>query len=630
MLLNCHQITKYFGEKEIILKGSFQMKEGDKMGLIGCNGAGKSTLLKLITKEYLLDDGEIIISKDKKIGYLSQHQEMESEHTLLEEVSLSKQEIFDLEIEIRQMEKELTALPENKFSQHLNQYHKLVNLFESRNGYACQSEIIGTLKGLGFSESDFDKKISSLSGGEKTRAALGKLLLSQPDILLLDEPTNHLDIGSVMWLEGFLNNYSGSLLVVSHDRYFLDKVVDKILEIEHARLSLYLGNYTSFVQKKEELLEARKKEHAKQQQEKQHQEAVIEKLRSFNREKSIRRAESREKKLEKMDWIEKPLDRKTEMKFQLSPSVLSGKDVLSIQGLEKAYGSNLLFQHLDLEIKRGEHLALIGENGCGKTTLLKIINEIEPLDRGRIQVGANVEIAYYDQEHHVLNLENTLFQEISDAYPELTGTKIRNVLAAFSFSGEDVFQKISTLSGGERGMVSLAKLMLSHSNFLILDEPTNHLDMKGKETLAKALNQYTGTILYVSHDRYFINQTASRIVELSNNRLKNYLGDYDYYLEKKEEQTSETLPSSSFLSVGKKSWMEQKEEQAKERKKQRELEKTEEKISRLEAREKEIQENLAQEEIYTNSVKCQELYLEQDSIQKELHTLYEYWESLST
>lgn len=637
MILACHNLNKAFGEQIIVKDGSFHIEEHEKAALIGLNGAGKSTILKMIMGELPLDSGEVILAKGKTIGYLSQHQKLESGNTIYEEVKTAKSDIIALENQIRSIELELKHLKGEELEKRLQTYHHLTASYERANGYAYESEITGVLKGLGFSEEDFRKSVDTLSGGQKTRVSLGKLLLTKPDILLLDEPTNHLDLNSIAWLETYLSNYQGAVLIVSHDRYFLNRVVTKVIEVEQGNIMMFLGNYTSFAQKKKLVREAKLKEYMKQQQEIKHQEAVIEKLRSFNREKSIRRAESREKMLDKMTLVEKPMEATSEFHISLEPSCVSGNDVLTVEHLSKSFGALKLFQDISFEIKRGEHVAVIGDNGTGKTTLLKILNEVQPADSGVFTLGTNVHIGYYDQEHHVLHMEKTIFDEISDDYPTLTNTQIRNTLAAFLFTGDDVYKQIKDLSGGERGRVSLAKLMLSEANFLILDEPTNHLDITSKEILEKALNDYSGTILYVSHDRYFINQTATRILDLVNHTFVNYIGNYDYYLEKKEELTAaytnanEALSSASIQteSETKLDWKAQKEQQAKERKRQNDLRKTEERISALEERDGEIDELMTQEDIYTNSVKCREFSEEKANIMQELELLYEQWEELA-
>lgn len=641
MILACHNLSKAFGEQIIVENGSFHIEDHEKAALIGPNGAGKSTILKMIMGELSPDSGDVILAKGKTIGYLSQHQELVSGNTIFAEVRTAKEDIIRMEEQIRSIETELKHLTGEDLEKRLQTYHTLTAAFERDNGYAYQSEIIGVLKGLGFTEDDFDKKVDTLSGGQKTRVSLGKLLLTKPDVLLLDEPTNHLDMNSIAWLETYLMNYAGAVLIVSHDRYFLNRVVTKVIEVEHGELLMFNGNYSDFASKKKMIREARLKEYWKQQQEIKHQEAVIEKLRSFNREKSIRRAESREKMLDKMVRVEKPIEDSGELHFTLEPSCVSGNDVLKVEHLSKSFGSLRLFEDVTFEIKRGEHVAIIGDNGTGKTTLLKILNEVESADSGSYTLGTNVHIGYYDQEHHVLHMEKTIFDEISDEYPHLTHTEIRNMLAAFLFTGDDVYKLIRDLSGGERGRVSLAKLMLSEANFLILDEPTNHLDITSKEILEKALNDYTGTLLYVSHDRYFINQTASRILDLVNHTFVNYIGNYDYYLEKKDTLTaayagtknlsdaSASGNASSAPSDNKLSWQEQKEAQAKERKRQNELKKTEDRITKLEERDGEIDEWMTHEDVYSNSVKCQELAKEKAAIAEELEQLYEKWEELA-
>ena len=655
MILACHNISKSFGDRVIVQNGSFHIEEREKAALVGVNGAGKSTILKMIMNEEPTDGGDIILAKGRTIGYLAQHQDLIPHGTIYEELRSAKADIIEMEQRLRSIEEELKSLSGDALENRLETYNRLQSEFEARNGYACESEITGVLKGLGFTEEEFSKKTDTLSGGQKTRVALGKLLLTSPDILLLDEPTNHLDLNSIAWLETFLINYKGAVFIVSHDRFFLNRVVSKVVEIENGEIRMYLGNYQAYSEKKQQIRDARLKEYLNQQREIRHQQAVIEKLRSFNREKSIRRAESREKMLEKMTPVEKPMDEPREMHFTLEPSCISGNDVLSVEGLSKRFDSQVLFKDVSFEIKRGEHVAIIGDNGTGKTTLLKILNQVQKADAGSFTLGAKVQIGYYDQEHHVLHDNKTIFDEISDDYPTLNNTQIRNTLAAFQFTGDEVFQVISTLSGGEKGRVSLAKLMLSDANFLILDEPTNHLDIASKEILEEALNNYSGTVLYVSHDRYFINQTATRILELVNQTFVNYIGNYDYYLEKKEELTkayasvpsaekagnsgnraagnaSESTGPSAGAASSKPSalsWQEQKELQAKERKRKNDLKKTEEEISRLEERNEEIDHELTLEEVYSNSIKCQELTSERTQNEEKLEELYEKWESLA-
>ncbi len=647
MILACHNLNKSFGERIIVKDGSFHIEDREKVAFVGVNGAGKSTILKMIIGEEPTDSGNIVLTKGKTIGYLAQQQNLISGNSIYEELKTAKADIIRLEEQIRTIEHELKGLSGDELQTRLNTYNRLMSEFESKNGYAYESEIIGVLKGLGFQENEFSKEASTLSGGQKTRVSLGKLLLTKPDILLLDEPTNHLDLNSISWLETYLLNYPGAVFIVSHDRFFLNRVVTKVVEIDQGHLRMYNGNYKDYAEKKRQLRDAQMKEYLNQQREIKHQEAVIEKLKSFNQEKSIKRAESREKMLDKIERIDKPMDSTQEMHFELNPSCISGNDVLTVEHLTKRFETQTLFSDISFEIKRGEHVAIIGDNGTGKTTLLKILNQVLDADEGAFTLGSKVKIGYYDQEHHVLHDNKTIFEEISDDYPSLTNTQIRNTLAAFQFTADDVFKLIRDLSGGEKGRVSLAKLMLSEANFLILDEPTNHLDITSKEILEQALNDYTGTILYVSHDRYFINQTASRILELVNQTFVNYIGNYDYYLEKKEELTAKYAPVSPETSVNSKvtnpntfsesqepfgqklSWQEQKEAQARERKRKNDLKKAEERISVLETRNQEIDELMTQEDIYSNSVKCQELAIEKSSNEEELETLYEQWADLA-
>ena len=637
MILSCQSICKSFGEKVILQDASFHIEEREKAALIGNNGAGKTTLLRIIMEEISADSGQVVIAKDKKIGYLAQYQDIHGHHTIYEELMTTKQYILDMEDKIRSLEQEMKYVAGDKLESLMNSYTRLTHQFELENGYAYKSEIVGVLKGLGFEEEDYGKQIENLSGGQKTRVALGKLLISKPDILLLDEPTNHLDMESIAWLETYLLNYPGAVFIVSHDRYFLDKVVTKIVEIEAAQMRMYECNYSAYALKKAQLRDAQYKAYLNQQREIKHQEAVITKLRSFNREKSIKRAESRVKMLDKIQRIEKPIEIDNQMRISLEPRFISGNDVLTVEGLSKAFPGQTLFTDINFEIKRGERVALIGNNGTGKTTILKILNGIVAADAGRFTLGSKVQIGYYDQEHHVLHMEKTIFQEISDTYPTLTETEIRNMLAAFLFTGDDVFKLISSLSGGERGRVSLAKLMLSEANFLILDEPTNHLDIASKEILEEALNSYTGTVLYVSHDRYFINQTATRIMDLTNQAIVNYIGDYDYYLEKKEEMTRIYAPVQETaaqevkenVSETKLTWQQQKEEQALKRKRENELKKVEARIEELETRDKEIDETMVLPDICTNVAECTKLSREKAAIAEELEGLYEKWEELA-
>lgn len=637
MILACQNICKAFGDNEVLKNASFHIEEREKAAIVGINGAGKSTLLKIIIGEMSADDGQTVINKGASIGYLAQHQEMQSGNTIFDELLTVKQDVLDLEARIRSMELSMKQVQGAELQELMDQYARLSHEFEQKNGYAWKSEITGVLKGLGFTEEDFSKHVDTLSGGQKTRVSLGKLLLSKPDIIMLDEPTNHLDMGSITWLETFLMNYQGAVLIVSHDRYFLNRVVAKVIEIDQGQVTTFMGNYSDYAQKKAMLREAQMQAYLNQQREIKHQEEVIAKLKSFNREKSIKRAESREKMLDKLEVLDKPTEVKADMHIELEPRVVSGNDVLTVLGLSKAFPPQTLFTDIDFEIKRGERVALIGSNGTGKTTILKILNQVIPADAGEVHLGSRVQIGYYDQEHHVLHMEKTVFEELSDAYPTLTNTKIRNVLAAFLFTGDDVFKRIKDLSGGERGRVSLAKLMLSEANFLILDEPTNHLDIVSKEVLEDALNHYTGTVLFVSHDRYFINTVATRILDLENQGLTNYIGNYDYYLEKKETMVNFTAAPSETVSVAettadtdsKLDWKQQKEQQAQLRKKQNELKKVESRIEELENRDKEIDGELEKKEVFTNVAEVTKLSKEKDAIQTELEELYEKWEELS-
>ena len=640
MILSCQGISKSFGEKVILNDASFHIEEREKAALIGNNGAGKTTLLRIIMNEISSDSGQVVLMKDKKIGYLAQYQDVSGHRTVYEELLTTKQYIIDMEDRMRAIEVQMKNASGEELDRLMNTYTRLTHEFELENGYAYKSELMGVLKGLGFTDEDFAKQVETLSGGQKTRVALGKLLISKPDILLLDEPTNHLDMESISWLETYLLNYPGAVFIVSHDRYFLDKVVTKVIEIDAAQVRMYSGNYSAYAEKKAQLRDAQYKAYLNQQRDIKHQEAVIVKLKSFNREKSIRRAESREKMLGKIQRIEKPTEVQSQMRLSLEPRVVSGNDVLTVEELSKSFPEQTLFTDISFQIKRGERVALIGNNGTGKTTMLKILNDLIPADSGTFSLGSKVQIGYYDQEHHVLHAEKTIFEEISDTYPTLTETEIRNMLAAFLFTGDDVFKVISSLSGGERGRVSLAKLMLSEANFLILDEPTNHLDIASKEILEEALNSYTGTVFYVSHDRYFINQTATRILELTNQAVVNYIGDYDYYLEKKEELTEKYAPvqqetvtvqeaAPATASEGKLTWQQQKEEQARKRKQEAELKKTEQRIEELENRDKEIDETLVLPDVCTNVGRCAELSREKDKIQQELEELYEKWETLA-
>ena len=644
MILSCQNLSKTFVDRPILKQASFQLEEHEKAAIVGVNGAGKTTLLKMIIGQLPADEGLITFAKDKTFGYLAQQSDLSSSHTIYEELLSVKQDLVSMEQQLRDLEESMKHCEGTQLEEIMNRYTRMTHDFEVRGGLLYKSELTGVLKGLSFLDEDFDKQISTLSGGQKTRVSLAKLLLQSPDLIILDEPTNHLDIASISWLETYLRGYKGAVLIVSHDRYFLDRVVTKVIAIENGLVRSYAGNYSDYAAKAAMLRKAAVNAYLKQQEEIHHQQQVIDKLKSFNREKSIKRAESREKMLDKMELLEKPVEIRDDMHLKLTPQIISGNDVLSIEDLSKHFGSLTLFEHVDIEIKRGEHVAIIGDNGTGKTTLLKIINELESMDSGQIRLGSKVEIGYYDQEHHVLHSEKTLFDEISDDYPTLTNTQIRNTLAAFLFTGDDVFKKISELSGGERGRVSLAKLMLSNANFLILDEPTNHLDITSKEILEQALNDYEGTVLYVSHDRYFVNQTATRILDLYNKQFYSFAGNYDYYLEKKdvvEQPSGAVQPNGQTTTAGantdaaesasdsKLSWQQQKEEQALKRKKENQLRKCEDEIAALEDEIAQLNEQMADPAIATDVAKLQELSKKQTALQETLEQRYEEWEELS-
>ena len=642
MILSCQNISKAFVENQVLKNVSFHIEDHEKAAIVGINGAGKTTLLRIIVGEMTPDDGQVVLAKDKTLGYLAQNSTVDTSHTIYEELLSVKADLLRLEEKIRECENNMKHADGDALEDLMKQYTSLTHAFETGGGYLYRSELVGVLKGLGFTEDEFSKPVATLSGGQKTRVALGRLLLQNPDLIILDEPTNHLDMTSIAWLETYLLNYKGAVLIVSHDRYFLDRIAGKVIEIDQSKATTFMGNYSDYAVKKEQLRVAAWNAYMNQQRDIKHQEEVIEKLKSFNREKSIKRAESREKMLDKIEVIEKPSEVRTDMKLTLTPRILSGNDVLTVEHLSKSFDSHKLFTDVNFEIKRGEHVAIIGDNGSGKTTLLKILNGLVPADQGTFRLGSNVEIGYYDQEHHVLHSEKTLFEEISDDYPYLNNTQIRNVLAAFLFTGEDVFKRISDLSGGERGRVSLAKLVLSNANFLILDEPTNHLDIMSKEILEDALNGYEGTILYVSHDRYFINRTAHRILDLTEGQFVSYVGNYDYYLEKHDTvmaaieasapqsaDADNTAATKAAESEVKLDWKAQKEEQARLRKKENDLKKCEEKIAELESRISEIDTEMSDPAIGTQVAKLQELTKEQAACQEQLEKLYEQWEELA-
>lgn len=638
MILSCKDITKSYGTDIILKKINFNLEEHEKAAVVGVNGAGKTTLFKIITDNLSYDDGQLYIPKNTTIGYLEQNVDIRSEKTIYEEMLSVFESIFELEEKLHSMERKMSSLSDSEYSSFMEQYARFQHEFEESDGYSCKSRINGVLKGLGFTEDEYSQQVCTLSGGQKTRVFLGKLLLMKPDILLLDEPTNHLDIDSIQWLEDFLKSYSGACLIISHDRYFLDRTVSKIIDIENGKSSVYNGNYSFFIKQKDAARAAQLKQYANQQREIRHQEEVIKTLRQFNREKSIKRAESREKALERMEKMERPENLPEKMHLRLTPQIQSGNDVLSVEDLSMSFGNNRLFSNVSFEIKRGEKVAIIGPNGIGKSTLFKIIlNELKP-DFGKVVLGVNVNPGYYDQEHHELDDKNTIFDEIHNAYPNMTNGEIRNVLASFVFTEDDVFKTIGTLSGGEKGRVSLAKIMLSKSNFLILDEPTNHLDMYSKEILEDAINNYDGTVLYISHDRYFIDKTAERTLELSRDGITQYLGNYSYCMEKKAEkarieelskENSKTpIQSASVHSDSKTDWLAQKEEQTKARKKANDIKKVEDEIEKTEKLIKSLEEKLFDPEISADSGKVKELYEEKVSLEEKLEELYEKWEEI--
>lgn len=633
MILSCNNISKSFGTDVIIKSCSFNIEDHEKAAIVGINGAGKSTLLKIITGIEPADTGLVTLAKDKTLGYLSQQQNLNSDNTIYDELLSVKHYILDMEAQLRRIENQMKSADDEALETLMKKYSDLNHEFELNNGYAYKSEITGVLKGLGFAEEDFTLNVNTLSGGQKTRVALGRLLLSKPDIILLDEPTNHLDMESISWLENYLLNYSGAVLIVAHDRYFLDKIVSKIIELDNGNATVFSGNYTDYASKKAILRNMQLKEYLNQQREIKHQEEVITKLKQFNREKSIKRAESREKMLNKMEFVDKPEILNDKMDIKLEPNVISGNDVLTVDNLTKGFDGTVLFDNICFQIKRGERVALIGSNGTGKTTILKLINGIIPADSGSIYLGAKVNIGYYDQEHHVLDPDKTIFDEIRDAYPDLNNTQIRNTLAAFLFTNEDVFKYIKDLSGGERGRVSLAKLMLSNANFLILDEPTNHLDITSKEILENALNSYTGTVLFVLHDRYFINSTATRIIELANKTVVNYIGNYNYYLEKKDilgaKPITNNTSKSSSSAISKLNWQEEKVKQAQQKKIKNEIKRTEERMALIEAEIEELDNMYADPAISSDTAKLMEIHTRKEALSKELDELYDKWGELT-
>lgn len=639
MILACRQLHKAYGIDVILEKITFHIEEREKAAIVGVNGAGKTTLFKVLTGEISADGGEFYLKKDTSVGYLAQNIHIESDKTIYEEMLSVFEKIIQTEANLREMENEMGGLSGQALADKMEEYGALQHYFEQHDGYSYQSRMKGVLKGLGFTESDFNRPMNQLSGGQKTRVHLGKLLLSKPDVLLLDEPTNHLDIASIEWLEDFLRTYPGSVLIISHDRYFLDRIVTKVIEIENKKSYVYNGNYSFYWQQKEINREIQQKAYDMQQKEIKHQEDVIRTLRQFNREKSIKRAESREKVLDKMERIDRPDALPDQMRLTLTPFLTSGNDVLHAENLSKSYGGQKIFQGVSFDVKRSDKVAIIGPNGVGKSTLFRMLLKEVSSDSGLIRFGTNVFVGYYDQEQAKLDESKTIFEEISDSYPTLTQGQIRNMLAAFVFTGDDVFKPISALSGGEKGRVSLAKIMLSKANTLMLDEPTNHLDMFSKEVLESAINRYEGTCIYISHDRYFINKTAEKILELTPDGVILYNGNYDYYLEKKAEharnelekalqnnQKATTATTAQPISETKNDWLKQKEQQAAERKLANKIKKVEAEIEETENAIAKADEDMAA--CGTDFSKANEIFSEKTKLEEKLEKLYEEWEEL--
>ncbi|MDO5780715.1 MAG: ABC-F family ATP-binding cassette domain-containing protein, partial [Clostridium sp.] len=541
IILSCKDICKSYGIRDVLKDITFSINDGDKVGIIGANGEGKSTLFKIITKEISQDSGEIFIDKNKTLGYLSQNLALDSDKNIYEEALSVFHELLNIEERLSSLEIKMNEpYDENNASYHdklIKDYTTLQDIYSHKGGYVYKGEISRVLKGLGFTEDDFYKSINTLSGGQKTRVALCKLLLRKPDIILLDEPTNHLDLEAISWLEDYMKNYKGTVLVISHDRFFLDSVTTSTFEVIGGKVECYNVPYSKFIDLRKKNYEAKLKAYNLQQAEIKRQEAIIERFRSFNREKSIRAAESREKALDKMERIEAPTHEKEGSKIKFEASIKSGYDVLHIEDMNKSYGEKTLFTNLNIDLKRGEKVALIGENGRGKTTLFKIIMDKVEADKGIKVLGTNVNVGYYDQEQSDLNLDKTILDEVWDEFPNLTTSKLRSYLASFLFTGDDVFKVINTLSGGEKCRINLLKLMLSKSNLLLLDEPTNHLDIISREALEDAILEYDGTLMVISHDRYFLNKVIGRILELKEEGVSEYLGNYSYYQEKKLNPT---------------------------------------------------------------------------------------------
>ena len=637
IVLSCNNLNKSFGIDSILEDVSFTVNEGDKIGIIGINGTGKTTLFKIISGVYGYDSGDIYTAKDCEIGYLEQNMNFHSENTILDEVLEVFRDLIDMETYLRNLELKIAEEGEKSNSDYLdklmNEYSHKLELFADKNGYGYKSEAKGVLKGLGFSDNDMSKPISILSGGEKTRILLGKLLLKKPTLLMLDEPTNHLDSEAIEWLELFLKQYKGTVMLISHDRYFLDQVVNRTFEIHNKKLKTYNGNYSKFLELSRVEKELELKKYEDQQKDLKKQEESIERLKAYGREKHLKRARSKEKALDKIDVLDKPEAYRKRARIEFNPSIVSGNDVLQVRDVSMGYGNRILFKDLNLDIYREEKVALIGANGIGKSTLFKIImNEIIPLS-GSVTLGTNVNVSYFHQEQKTLNLDNTIIDEIWDSNKHLTQTQIRSMLGAFLFEDEEVFKKISTLSGGERARVAILKLILSNANFLLLDEPTNHLDIDSKEVLEEALSSYTGTIFTISHDRYFLNTVVDKILVLDENGITEYLGNYDYYMFKKRQVQEMSLiqeedkeeKTKTQLKEEKRKEREQREAEKKNRVKRQNIEKE---IETTESKIEELDMLLCQEEVYSNPERAKEVSQEKTNLESNLEALYEEWEQL--
>lgn len=636
IILSCKDICKSYGIRDVLKDITFSINDGDKVGIIGANGEGKSTLFKIITKEISQDSGEIFIDKNKTLGYLSQNLALDSDKNIYEEALSVFHELLNTEERLSSLEIKMNEpYDENNAAYHdklIKDYTTLQDIYSHKGGYVYKGEISRVLKGLGFTEDDFYKSINTLSGGQKTRVALCKLLLRKPDIILLDEPTNHLDLEAISWLEDYMKNYKGTVLVISHDRFFLDSVTTSTFEVIGGKVECYNVPYSKFIDLRKKNYEAKLKAYNLQQAEIKRQEAIIERFRSFNREKSIRAAESREKALDKMERIEAPTHEKEGSKIKFEASIKSGYDVLHIEDMNKSYGEKTLFTNLNIDVKRGEKVALIGENGRGKTTLFKIIMDKVEADKGVKVLGTNVNVGYYDQEQSDLNLDKTIIDEVWDEFPNLTTSKLRSYLASFLFTGDDVFKVINTLSGGEKCRINLLKLMLSKSNLLLLDEPTNHLDIISREALEDAILEYDGTLMVISHDRYFLNKVIGRILELKEEGVSEYLGNYSYYQEKKLNPTR--FEDYEELANGK-TKTQLKDEKKKKREAEKEAKALQLKIKNLEKTiaEKEdeltnLQEQLCLESVYSNPSESQRVNGEIKKLEDTISQLYEEWESL--